>query len=239
MPFRCRYCGGSFCSEHRIPEMHQCFGIRLAPSPDRVRSYKPYEDTLGVRTRGFSWGRSEFLHLVASAALVGLAGLSLTGWAPGDLQTATVLLTGFVASFLGHELMHKVTAMKRGFAAFFRVYLAGALVTLLTAILPIPFKVIMPGAVVFSGPAGPRDVGLISLAGPLFNLLLAISLTLSKIATGLWVLGVLGQFNLFLAFFNLLPIQPLDGEKVFRWSVKIWAAVFLSTLVLMVLTRLV
>ena len=26
MPFRCKYCGGYFCSEHRLPEMHNCTG---------------------------------------------------------------------------------------------------------------------------------------------------------------------------------------------------------------------
>lgn len=27
MPFRCKYCGGVFCGEHRLPESHDCDGI--------------------------------------------------------------------------------------------------------------------------------------------------------------------------------------------------------------------
>ncbi|UCG95690.1 MAG: hypothetical protein JSV92_01410 [archaeon] len=28
MPFRCKYCSGSFCSEHRLPESHKCGGLK-------------------------------------------------------------------------------------------------------------------------------------------------------------------------------------------------------------------
>jgi len=28
MPFKCRRCGGSFCSKHRLPENHDCAGLK-------------------------------------------------------------------------------------------------------------------------------------------------------------------------------------------------------------------
>lgn len=28
LPYRCRYCGGTFCSRHRLPENHSCEGLR-------------------------------------------------------------------------------------------------------------------------------------------------------------------------------------------------------------------
>lgn len=28
LPFRCSYCDGVFCSEHRLPEKHDCPGLR-------------------------------------------------------------------------------------------------------------------------------------------------------------------------------------------------------------------
>ena len=238
LPFRCSYCGGSFCAEHRLPEVHRCYGIKLAPSPDRVRVAERHKVSTAPMRRAFSLSNTEVSHLLAASALVALAGLGLTGWALGDIQILAVLLTGFVASFLGHEIMHKLVSVRRGFYALFRIYPAGALVTLITAVLPIPFKVIMPGAVVFSGSAGPRDVGLIALAGPVFNISFAAVLLGLNLVTGYWMLDAIAQLNLFLAFFNLLPIPPLDGEKVFRWSVKVWAAVFASALAFMLLTRL-
>lgn len=27
LPFRCKYCGGVFCDDHRLPEAHNCDGI--------------------------------------------------------------------------------------------------------------------------------------------------------------------------------------------------------------------
>jgi len=30
MPYRCRYCSGRFCSDHRLPENHACAGLKSA-----------------------------------------------------------------------------------------------------------------------------------------------------------------------------------------------------------------
>ena len=64
-----------------------------------------------------------------------------------------------------------------------------------------------------------RDSALISLAGPLSNLILATTLSLilrfvpvgDLIATFLYT-AVL--YNLMLGFFNLIPLGPLDGNKI-------------------------
>ncbi len=72
-----------------------------------------------------------------------------------------------------------------------------------------------------------RDAGLVALAGPLANVLLAIIFVLfarlvlyllpSDILLTQWILenvrnGI--SFSLFLACFNLLPILPLDGGRI-------------------------
>jgi hypothetical protein len=44
------------------------------------------------------------------------------------------------------------------------------------------------------------------------------------------------MFNSAVAFFNLLPFWVLDGMKIMRWNVKIWAAMIAASLVLMYLT---
>jgi uncharacterized protein len=28
LPFNCKYCGGTYCSSHRLPEYHECLGLR-------------------------------------------------------------------------------------------------------------------------------------------------------------------------------------------------------------------
>ncbi len=29
MPFTCKFCGGKFCGEHRLPENHECQGLAV------------------------------------------------------------------------------------------------------------------------------------------------------------------------------------------------------------------
>ena len=63
-----------------------------------------------------------------------------------------------------------------------------------------------------------RDLAIISFAGPLSNLVLAglLSLILSLTSSPLLIslLTTTIYINLVLAVFNLLPVYPLDGEKI-------------------------
>ena len=29
MPFKCKFCGNTYCSEHRLPENHDCVGLEI------------------------------------------------------------------------------------------------------------------------------------------------------------------------------------------------------------------
>lgn len=80
-----------------------------------------------------------------------------------------------------------------------------------------------------------RDLIIVSAAGIIVNILLAvISALLLKIipdaanSIGLKILNVflinMVVYNVVLAVFNLLPIPPLDGSKIFfGWIMKAWA----------------
>ena len=37
LPFRCRYCGGNFCSDHRLPENHSCNGNLEEKQPAKMQ----------------------------------------------------------------------------------------------------------------------------------------------------------------------------------------------------------
>jgi Zn-dependent protease len=64
-----------------------------------------------------------------------------------------------------------------------------------------------------------RDTGLTAMAGPLCNILIAILFALIyHLGAELMLLRHISSyvvfFNLLLAFFNLIPVPPLDGSKV-------------------------
>lgn len=67
---------------------------------------------------------------------------------------------------------------------------------------------------------GRKDMALVSLAGPLTNILLAITAAiLFKVLYVVPFLGdlltIIAYYNLLLGIFNLVPIPPLDGSKIF------------------------
>ncbi|WP_254280360.1 metalloprotease [Haloarcula marina] len=161
-------------------------------------------------------------------------GLSLGG----VVQTLVVSLLTVGVGFLLHELAHKVVAVRFGQLAAFRAdyrmlgfAIVGALVGFLFA---------APGAVVHRGRITLKENGLIALAGPVTNILLAV-VFLVPFAAGLlgivggivWEIAVRGlQINLLLAGFNMLPFGPLDGRKVREWSNVVYAVVAVPSILL-------
>jgi len=131
------------------------------------------------------------------------------------------------AGFLLHELAHKVVAIRFGQVAAFKAdyaMLGFAVVSGLAG-----FFWAAPGAVRHAGRITPRENGLVAVAGPVTNLVLA-ALFLPGLAFG----GLAGEAaqlgvtaNCFLAAFNMIPFGPLDGRKVVSWSVLVFAATFL------------
>ncbi|HTY91272.1 MAG TPA: rhomboid family intramembrane serine protease [Methanocella sp.] len=45
LPFKCKYCGGTFCGAHRLPESHNCSGLQM------LRERRPIESKAPVRRK--------------------------------------------------------------------------------------------------------------------------------------------------------------------------------------------
>lgn len=177
----------------------------------------------------------EAQHLAIAALLVVGIGFSIAmyagffdylGWTWPIASVFALLLT---ASFLIHEMAHKITAQKRGLWAEFRLTTWGAIITLISIVSPI--KLISPGAVMISGPARMDEIAKISIAGPIINMAIgaaflgAASLPALSL-TYVSLFAIVAFINGIIAAFNLIPFGILDGFKIFSWDKKVWALGF-------------
>ena len=127
--------------------------------------------------------------------------------------------------FLLHELGHKIAAQRYGCQAEFRAFDQMLYMALGLAFL-VGFIFAAPGAVMIAGRITHRENGIISLAGPAVNYVLAmIFLGLMTIVPDwTFVFSVGFQINLWLGLFNMIPFGNFDGIKIFRWNPYIWTA---------------
>lgn len=174
---------------------------------------------------------------IASTGITNLLSLSpggffrvISGHIP-PLSPAGMLaisLTAVGPGFVLHEMSHKFAARRYGYWAEFRMWPLGLVLALVTSILGVIFAA--PGATYISGQGiTVEQNGKISVSGPLTNVVVALVFSpIFILGSGFWGwLGYFGVFiNVWLALFNMLPIMPLDGAKVFAWSKPRWVSVF-------------
>ena len=254
LPFVCNYCGGVFCGDHRLPESHRCTGdLSHKPVVETSTSTFSWNDNepAGVRRPvGRSFSAHEIRDIVIAWLGLGIAfSLANTGGLINGFSGQVVVLDGdqrivfsaldvvllslatLGAGFVLHELMHKFTSERYGFQAEFKMWPQGLVLALVLSAFS-GFVFAAPGATYIDGYGiKTRENGIISIAGPLTNIVIAfIFLPLIFLNGGspyLFEAGYLGSYiNFFLAAFNMLPIMPLDGAKVWRWNKLIWIAVF-------------
>jgi Zn-dependent protease len=242
LPFRCNYCGGYFCGEHRIPERHNCPEAWKAKAPrdtptistQRWSKQPSYKYTVSSHSaRVFWFSKTELKHLAIGALLVMGVGFTYFLTTRADLLGLTILSIAFTLSFLLHELAHKFSAQHFNLWAEFRLTMQGALITLLSIFLP--FKIISPGAVMIAGSGTRETVGKTAIAGPVTNIILsAICIIIAAFGQPLFL--VVAFINALLAVFNLIPFGILDGWKIFRWNKSFWAVAFVAAAALIVYT---
>lgn len=161
-----------------------------------------------------------------------------------DIFLGLIRLIILIFSAILHEIAHGLTAERLGDPT---ARISGRLTLnpkshidpYMTILLPLMTFFSSGGSVILGGakpvPVDPfnlrdgrKDLALISLAGPLTNILIAIAasliihifypinplLTAQSSFLGFLLLNIV-YLNLLLGIFNLLPIPPLDGSKIF------------------------
>ncbi|MFC7072423.1 metalloprotease [Halovenus rubra] len=130
-------------------------------------------------------------------------------------------------AFLLHEISHKVVAVRFGQVAAFRAQYNMLALAVASGIAGFLFAA--PGAVHHRGHITLRENGLVAVAGPVTNLLLAAVFVIPFLVGSGFIaeLGSMGVvINLFLGAFNMVPAGPLDGKTVYRWNKAVFAGVF-------------
>jgi Zn-dependent protease len=252
LPFKCSYCNGYFCAEHRLPENHACPESWRARAPreeappiivERKPTRPSYKYTITYApqptAKVFWFSTTELKHLTIGTLLVMGVGLSYIPYIGLTRKMGPEILVGlaiaFTLSFLLHELAHKFSAQHLGLWAEFRLTMQGALITLISMLLPF-FKIISPGAMMIAGPATKETAGKTALSGPLTNVILSTICTTIAATTQNIFFWIVAWINAFIAFFNLIPFGIMDGLKMFWWSKKVWALAFIASVALMIYT---
>jgi len=173
---------------------------------------------------------------------------------PG-MEVILISAVGAGSGFLLHELAHKFVAQRYGYWAEYRANWSGLALMIIMSFMGFIFAA--PGAVMIRKVAAmpqpdteimnheqleqkeKREMLWISLAGPLTNLILMalfFVLLLASVTTTGQLLMNAAYFafyiNLILAAFNLIPVDPFDGGKIFRASRTVWAVVAIPTILI-------
>ena len=145
---------------------------------------------------------------------------------------ASLLTAGL--GFLLHELAHKLIAQRYGFYAEF--YSFDFMLLLALAFSFFGFILAAPGAVFIHGNITKKKNGIISMAGPLTNIVLAvIFLIMMKLSFFSFISEFGFRINSLLALFNMIPIMSFDGHKVLEWNKPIFTLVILIAALLVFL----
>lgn len=177
--------------------------------------------------------------------IIAIIALALIFSFPDTTLFLLSLIIVFFSYFI-HELSHKFAARKFGCLSTFKIWPAG----IFLGIMSMFFRLVGGWSIVFAAPGfveimpysfgrwgfkvaklGPKEIGIISLAGVGINVLFAIVFRIFPDG----IFRTLSDYNGFIALFNLLPIPPLDGSKIFMWRMWIWLfLIFVTVLTLFV-----
>lgn len=194
-------------------------------------------------SRNIRFSREETIHLLVSLFILTLAfSFALSNWTMFNIrQTAIsdlvwcmpIAFVAVITAFILHELSHKIMAQRYGMWAEYRYNKQGLLFALFFSFL-VGVVWAAPGAVYISGYPTNEQNGKISSAGPILNIIIAATFLgfLQVGSNGVVIYSIMKVVcfvNLFLAAFNMLPLQSLnlDGYKVLRWNLYVFILIYI------------
>lgn len=207
-----------------------------------------------VRKPRIRFSRTEVMQLLVAILALSLAftvlqAFSISGGITASIGTlGLVFLVSLVAVATGvgvHEIAHKIAAQRYGHWAEFRYNLMGLMLAFVFAFMGFLFGA--PGATWISGNVTRAQNGRISAAGPASNILMGGAFFAAALLVGpaaqagslaIATLASTVQFaayiNGILAGFNMIPLMPLDGAKVWKWNKAAYAGILAAAVLLIV-----
>ena len=168
---------------------------------DLLKAWIAISLAFGIAIDGFSFSSKFYLNFIIASLTVG---------------------TGFLL----HELGHKIVAQKYNCFAEFRSF--DNMLILAIAMSFLGFIFAAPGAVMISGRITLKKNGIISIAGPTVNLILASGFYILLFLRPEGILGKIASFgfsvNSWLALFNMIPFGLFDGYKILKWDKRAYFA---------------
>jgi Zn-dependent protease len=178
----------------------------------------------------------ELRDLIISALSLAVAfGIALSGGYsafsdPRDLvMVSLVSIVAVSLGFILHEMGHRFVARKFGCFAEYTMWPKGLIIALICSLFGFVFAapgavMIRPGIDLFGREIAltKEKMGMISIAGPVMNICLAVIFTILNVAYPTLLFSLGAQINTWLAIFNLIPFGPLDGAKILRWNTMVW-----------------
>ncbi len=191
-----------------------------------------YRQAVAGEKRVLLFGISAADLAVAVASVVIIGGAF---WISGRKLDVPLLVFFMVASgvfTVVHELAHMIAAYHFRAQTELKFWGLGTAIMLVTSLLGNAFA--QPSRTVINDMGGlePRKTGLIVLAGPMASISLsALCLILLPLGGPVADLAVKAfPIGLLTAVYSLMPFHPMEGNRVYRWSRPVWAAIFIPLL---------
>jgi hypothetical protein len=150
-----------------------------------------------------------------------------------DLFRADMIVTYiFVAGVatVMHDMTHRYVAWRNNVVSEYKFWGIGTIAMFATSFLfglvyALPARTIINGADKLTK----KQQAIVYLSGPLVSLVLAIVFLLLIFAGDAFrTIGLIGcSMNILSAAYSLMPFDPMDGNKVYKWKKYAWVLVFL------------
>ena len=192
-------------------------------------------NSLGINTNNFFW---EIIDMIIMSLAIGFIfkdffqkRINLTDYDPLTANKKKIFspelkiaILSVAPAILLHEMGHKFAALVMGIHATFYAAYGWLLIGILLKLMGTGIIFFIPGYVAHAVNITPSQSMIIAFMGPFMNLVLwFVSMILIKNAEKLKIKNQFLQalyfsksINLFLFFFNMIPVPPFDGYHVFK-----------------------